>query len=152
MMRKLKGKMILIGGIMLLIPLLGNMNINPIATATPGTLIEPAAVPNYYIENYRVYLEINGSDIYAQVNITYNVLSDYKTSGFKRFTAPTYSSGTIDAGSIKVYDDEGLSLKANYNEIEGKDRDYIEITFEHPGFTGIKTICMNFTLLDCRIY
>ncbi|MFX0080221.1 MAG: hypothetical protein ACFE94_00555 [Candidatus Hodarchaeota archaeon] len=99
----------------------------------------------YHVQNYVVALDIDELDIQAQINITYNVLSGIKQDGFKRFIIPKHSNGEIL--TIKVYDDEGLNLAWNYREFEGRDGNhYKEISFQHPGFTGIKTVSINFKM------
>jgi len=105
----------------------------------------------YIISNYIVSLEIEGLDINAQINITYDVSSGYKYNGFKRFICPEIfpliTLAYISESSINVHDDENNNLIYEYREFKGDDgNNYKEIKFYHAGFTGIKTFSMNFIM------
>ncbi len=100
---------------------------------------------DYYVSRYLVVLEVDGLNLHATINITYNVKEGIKTEGFKRFLTP--SDGTIDRDTIEVCDDENLELEWDYKVVEGKKgKKFKEISFEHPGFTGTKTITMKFLM------
>ncbi|MBN2150765.1 MAG: hypothetical protein JW839_04875, partial [Candidatus Lokiarchaeota archaeon] len=99
----------------------------------------------YHVSLYRVKASIEGIDVRFQVNITYNVTSGMKYGGFKRFTAPKNGFGKISVATIDVREDTGSELDSSYREFSGSDgRTYMEISFFHPGFTGVKTVSMNF--------
>ena len=105
----------------------------------------------YTVSNYVVTLEINGLDIQAQINITYDVTYGTKYSGFKRFLCPEIfpliSLAYISESSIEIYDENDVKLNYDYREFQGKDwKHYKEIKFYHAGFTGTKTFSMNFLM------
>jgi hypothetical protein len=101
-----------------------------------------------HVSLYQVKASIEGINVRFQVNITYDVTSGMKYSGFKRFTAPKNSFGKISVETIEVRDGIGTKLSSSYQEISpfygSNGRKYMEISFTHPGFSGIKTISMNF--------
>lgn len=99
----------------------------------------------YQVDYYLVIAEIVGNDIKFQIDIKYQVWFGIKTSGFKRFLPPSGSLSWIDTSSIQVIDEDGTNLDWNYREFSGQDgNNYREISFTHPGFSGVRTISMYF--------
>jgi len=144
----MKKKILIMGIIMVVIPILGTQGMSNNLNENSQTMFKTADNIDYYIENYLVYLDVKGSNIDVQINITYNVLSGIKTDGFKRFVKPGFYGGYIEENSIKIYDDDNLILMKSYRVFTRDDHEYMEISFKHPGFRGLKTISINFTLMD----
>ncbi len=103
---------------------------------------------SYYFSLYRVNLTIEGRDIHAKIDMTYEITRGTKTGGFKRFQTPAMAQGSILEDSIVVKDGATI-LSSNYREFTGKDdSSYKEISFSAPAFNGTKTITMEFTMKD----
>nr|MDO8109075.1 hypothetical protein [Candidatus Sigynarchaeota archaeon] len=102
----------------------------------------------YYVTKYLVRVEILGNNLQFQVNITYNVTSGIKTDGFKRFLAPAGGFGVIDVTSVAVYDGN-TRLTSSFRFFTGYGgQNYQEVSFTHPGFTGVRTISINFLAMN----
>nr|MDO8111674.1 hypothetical protein [Candidatus Sigynarchaeota archaeon] len=111
--------------------------------AVDESSVDPALT--YHVARYAVRAALSGNDLIMQVNITYNVTDGLKSDGYKRFMNPPGTLGYIDEGSIVVRDQGGDVLYHEYSSFSGYDgRQYKEIYFQCPEFSGVRTISMNF--------
>ena len=133
------------------IVILSSLSINSRAFETE-TRPKPSANAEYHVSNYLVILRIDETDIYAKINITYDVTSGTKSSGFKRFETPDFSNAEIDKNSVSVYNDEGDRLSSDFREFDGRDgHHYTEIKFYHSRFSGRKTFTLYFKMVNWMV-
>ena len=99
------------------------------------------------VTNYVITMQVSGKDLITQINITYLVSSGTKYNGFKRFIYPYFTFAFIDENTINIYDDSGTTMNWAYfiSSTEFPDQ-YYELRYYMSGFSGTKTISLNFIM------